>query len=244
DVQKITVTKGTGTFTVTPTTTRAYRVRTSSVRSPKQTVKVASVIPASFTIVGSGWGHGLGMSQYGAYAMAQEGKSVEDILTHYYTDTSVEDLAFPTGKAKKQQLKVQVIGPSPYARRASDNRTTVPVTVRGGGWALRDKDGVVTKSSSGDTVTFKIASGKKIAAYVGQGPTPVATATRFELRWDGTRYRKATGKQATVEIPGANGTYRHGRLDIRVVNGQLNIVNELLLNTEYLYGIDEMPSSW
>lgn len=243
-VRDVQVSQGTATLTLQPRSTRSYRVVAGSTRSAAVRATVESVVPASFRIHGSGWGHGLGMSQYGAYAMAQEGWSVEDILTHYYTDTSVEDLAFPTGKAKKQQLKVQVIGPSPYARRASDNRTTVPVTVRGGGWALRDKDGVVTKSSSGDTVTFKIASGKKIAAYVGQGSTPVATATRFELRWDGTRYRKATGKQATVEIPGANGTYRHGRLDIRVVNGQLNIVNELLLNTEYLYGIAEMPSSW
>ncbi|ARK32737.1 Amidase enhancer precursor [Halalkalibacter krulwichiae] len=31
-----------------------------------------------------GWGHGVGMSQYGADGMAKEGKSYEDILVHYY----------------------------------------------------------------------------------------------------------------------------------------------------------------
>ena len=31
-----------------------------------------------------GYGHGIGMSQYGAEAMANDGKTYEEILTHYY----------------------------------------------------------------------------------------------------------------------------------------------------------------
>ena len=38
-----------------------------------------------FTITGSGWGHGVGMSQWGAYSMAQQGDTYKDILTFYYT---------------------------------------------------------------------------------------------------------------------------------------------------------------
>lgn len=36
-------------------------------------------------ITGSGWGHGLGMSQYGARGMAQEGFDYKEILQYYYT---------------------------------------------------------------------------------------------------------------------------------------------------------------
>lgn len=39
---------------------------------------------------GHGYGHGLGMSQWGAKAMAEEGFTFEEILTHYYSGTSVE----------------------------------------------------------------------------------------------------------------------------------------------------------
>lgn len=39
-----------------------------------------------------GYGHGVGMSQYGANAMALEGKSFRDILAWYYTGTQVEAL--------------------------------------------------------------------------------------------------------------------------------------------------------
>lgn len=42
-----------------------------------------------FTITGSGWGHNVGMSQWGAYAMAQQGYTYQDILTFYYTGIEV-----------------------------------------------------------------------------------------------------------------------------------------------------------
>lgn len=58
---------------------------------------VFSVKPRqAFTIYGFGWGHGLGMSQYGAYQMAREHPNdrnyYREILAHYYTDTKLERL--------------------------------------------------------------------------------------------------------------------------------------------------------
>lgn len=44
---------------------------------------------------GTGWGHGSGMSQWGAHGMAQNGASYVDILTHYYTGVSVGDYPDP-----------------------------------------------------------------------------------------------------------------------------------------------------
>lgn len=43
--------------------------------------------PGSFVFSGEGWGHGVGMSQYGAKGMAMAGFTYDEILTHYYTDT-------------------------------------------------------------------------------------------------------------------------------------------------------------
>jgi len=43
-----------------------------------------------FTFNGKGYGHGIGMSQYGANKMATEGKKYEDILKFYYTGVKVE----------------------------------------------------------------------------------------------------------------------------------------------------------
>src|SRR3954466_11160505 len=38
---------------------------------------------------GHGWGHGVGMSQYGAYGYAQHGAAYDQILAHYYPGTTL-----------------------------------------------------------------------------------------------------------------------------------------------------------
>jgi stage II sporulation protein D len=43
-----------------------------------------------FSVVG--YGHGVGMSQYGANAMAAAGSSWQDIVTHYYTGIEITGL--------------------------------------------------------------------------------------------------------------------------------------------------------
>ncbi len=44
---------------------------------------------ASFSFVGKGYGHGVGMSQYGAIEMAKEGYSFDQILQFYYKDINI-----------------------------------------------------------------------------------------------------------------------------------------------------------
>ena len=58
-----------------------------SLRSTSFTVS-AGAEGVTFSV--TGYGHGVGMSQYGANALAQEGKSYEEILKWYYTGVEVE----------------------------------------------------------------------------------------------------------------------------------------------------------
>jgi stage II sporulation protein D len=60
---------------------------------------LALVLPVSaaqgattFTLTGHGWGHGIGMSQYGALGYAQHGWGYAQILDHYFTGTHVAPL--------------------------------------------------------------------------------------------------------------------------------------------------------
>lgn len=43
----------------------------------------------SVTFTSNGFGHGVGLSQYGADGMAKEGNDYKEILTHYYTGTKI-----------------------------------------------------------------------------------------------------------------------------------------------------------
>ncbi|WP_164984893.1 SpoIID/LytB domain-containing protein [Ammoniphilus sp. CFH 90114] len=68
----------------------------------------------SITIQGRGFGHGIGMSQYGANEMAKQGKKVEEILAFYYPGTS---------------LTAEVTGPTIPVPDAKPIPVTPPITI-------------------------------------------------------------------------------------------------------------------
>ena len=45
-----------------------------------------------FDLHGAGWGHGVGLCQIGAAVMGEQGYSWEQILKHYFKNTSIETL--------------------------------------------------------------------------------------------------------------------------------------------------------
>ena len=59
-------------------------VKTSSATERYQTTA------SSYTFTGHGWGHGLGMSQYGAKAMAEAGNTYSQILSFYFKGCTIE----------------------------------------------------------------------------------------------------------------------------------------------------------
>ncbi len=48
--------------------------------------------PDSFTLLGAGWGHGVGLCQIGALGMSLTGRSMAEILSHYYPQTKLQSL--------------------------------------------------------------------------------------------------------------------------------------------------------
>lgn len=49
----------------------------------------ASIKCGSLIIDGRGWGHGVGMCQWGAFGMASQGKKAAEILTYYYPGSAI-----------------------------------------------------------------------------------------------------------------------------------------------------------
>ncbi len=81
-----------GAYTVTASGVSAYEggdayVITASGVSRLQ--KPPAVSGSGITISGTGWGHGVGMSQYGAKAMAELGRTYEEILHFYFTGITI-----------------------------------------------------------------------------------------------------------------------------------------------------------
>ncbi len=242
--ERVTVTNGRGTAS-RPTAQESlsrYRLRASSVTShsgivtsdPSGTsgtvqVAVVGVPPTSFRIAGAGWGHGVGMSQYGAYGMALAGSSATEILEHYYSGTDV------TYRDTDRLVRVQVLsGVSSTSIRAS-----------GGQARIRIGGSVVATLPAGTTITVSaVSSGLRVRAD-GQSWTTAAASNRVHIEWASTRFFRPTSTvQVNTSVSGAQGTYRHGRLELQSIGGAVNAVNVVNLTDEYMLGIAEMPSSW
>jgi stage II sporulation protein D len=69
-------------------------------RAPVPT-KPAAVTATTFVVSGRGWGHGVGMSQYGAMGYANDGWTYDQILAHYYVGAEL-------GPAPVAQVRVLV----------------------------------------------------------------------------------------------------------------------------------------
>ena len=93
-----------------------------------------------FVVSGHGWGHGVGMSQYGAYGYAQRGFTYRQILAHYYPGTEL-------GRAPVNRVRV-LLGSGATVAIAS----TAAVKVK-------DAVGTAATLSAG---TWKLGAGLKL----------------------------------------------------------------------------------
>jgi stage II sporulation protein D len=107
-----------------------------------------------WSVRGAGWGHGIGMSQYGAYGFAKRGFGYRQILAHYYRGTRVV-----RGGVSVARVLLQA------------NRSSVSFTgaTRAGGRKL--KEGSVYKATrEGSLVVLRSSSGRRLKTYAGVIP--------------------------------------------------------------------------
>ncbi|MDX6637104.1 MAG: hypothetical protein QOJ01_615, partial [Solirubrobacterales bacterium] len=110
---------------------------------------------AKWVIKGHGFGHGIGMSQYGAYGYAQHGRNYKQILGHYYKHTKVE-------KVKPRKIKVLLtsgVGAVSFsgAKKACGRSLS--------------KSKAYSFASSGSRVVLQNGRGHKLSSCGGTGST-------------------------------------------------------------------------
>ncbi len=67
----------------------SLRINLDSKKLKSTLISSVSMEGDKITFTGSGYGHGVGMSQWGAYGMAQEGSNAEEIVKHYFKDVDI-----------------------------------------------------------------------------------------------------------------------------------------------------------
>jgi stage II sporulation protein D len=197
-------------------------VKVAEAAAPTQAVKV----------YGHGWGHGMGMSQYGAQGAARLGCSYRTILGTYYRDSSV---------LKRSLTAPVVLNLASTASNSSLNAQTGPVTWSGSGrTALQPKGStwsVVRRTVSGRVglALLDVAGTQKLfvpnaavltAKHAGTVVTihPTGSSSGLTTRWDSARFIGSAGGIAVTEVIGAGQGYTAVQ--------------------KYLMGLAEVPVSW
>lgn len=206
-------------------------------------INPAQAVPNEWIIVGSGWGHGVGLSQYGALGQALDGKSWQDILAHYYPGTNLSDS--PSDKQitvglnqDKTAVFVRLDKLSDDAQLEVSIDGNVVATI-GSGTVIRveSNSNAIVSSGGADGRAEARGSGKKVSFRISAGSGLINTNS-------GTPDTDAGSALAT---PGHR--YKYGILN--VVHGgdndgrpDLYTSISMRLADEYLLGIGEMSSTW
>jgi len=201
---------------------------------------------------GGGWGHSVGFSQYGGFALAKAARSYVDILRHYYQGVNVGPGTGVPGEVRVGLLQNQS---SIVVRSSSRNgqAPSQPVNVNLGGgpvdvpWCGGCAPIDWTITHDGSQYVLRDATG----AVRGQGGGPVTVSYAFtagnptlvrlpQLMASGDRAKS----ESTLAAEGNRAaTYQWGRLEVSQGSGGLRAVIVQSMQ-HYLQGLAEMPSSW
>jgi stage II sporulation protein D len=178
----------------------------------------AASAATGYVVRGAGFGHGIGMSQYGAYGLAQHGWDYRRILAHYYSGTRI-------GQAPSRPVRVLLQASDPYVRVQGATRAP-------GGLALEPSVTHVVRPASGGRLALYGRGGRRLGTF--SAPLRVSRAGGAPVRLMG---RAINGV--------VSGRYR-GALDLYAGSaGGVTAVNALPID-DYVQGVvaGEVPSSW
>jgi stage II sporulation protein D len=199
----------------------------------------ATDIPATFSFQGSGYGHGVGLSQMGARSMALAGQSSEQILKYFYKDVAIE---------QKDDSKILRINIGHLL-----SSTKISSTLKGSQLQIIQGDigseSVIPVFSLADSVSFSIIGSTLSPRLTVEKTSQVLTRSKaFTIRWSGTRYLDGPDTIVSVTHSGLTQKYRYGQIQVKAVKSptgyRIEVTNSVRLADEYLWGVSEMPSFW
>lgn len=198
----------------------------ASAAPPAAAQATASSGGASWTFSGHGWGHGAGMSQYGAMEMARAGHTARQILSHYYTGTTydvVPDTAQISVNLASRAVTSQLSGRRLATGGGTVTVTAGPTTMTGGPGAR------LTASAPAGSTNVTIACPTCT-------PTTEVTASTVAVSWNNA--------QTLLSVDGTS--YKDGRVTVSRAPGtnSVNVVLHARIHDQYLDYIAEVPWGW
>jgi len=177
-------------------------------------------------VSGRGWGHGVGMSQWGAYGYATHGWAWPRILAHYYPGTRLAD------------------APVSSVRVLLREKASGVAVGCAGGMRVSDRTGRTRPLAAGE---YRV--GPKLRLPVGRKRVAVQRGRQHRERFAVVPVRRALHAPVVFDCPSAplllDGRAYHGTLVLRRAGRRLAVVNTVPLD-QYVRGVvaGEMPHRW
>jgi stage II sporulation protein D len=196
-------------------------------------------VPATFSFQGSGYGHGVGLSQMGARSMALAGQSSEQIIKYFYKDVAIEQID------DSKILRVNIGHLLSSAKVSTATKASQLQIIQG----EAGSESVLPVSSLADSISFSII-GSTVSPRITLGKsTQLLTRSKtFTIRWAGTRYLEGPDTVIAVNHSGLTQKYKYGQIQVKAVKSpagyRIEMTNSVRLADEYLWGVSEMPSFW
>ena len=206
---------------------------------------IATLLPAGesaaqtdpvYIFNGSGWGHGVGMSQYGARSLAIQGKSATEIINTYYAGVTISSLDAVLDPAHWMRSD-----PDPLWIGLGQNKSVFPFHVEGGSVGLcKANDGEAEcptqTANPGENWEFRTLGGGACQFFLEGAAVGNPGTCRAAIEWDlqpGVR----------VHAPSLSREYARGTIRIRPVGSNFHVILQVPVE-DYIYGLGEMPSTW
>ena len=203
----------------------------------------ATEIPMAFNFQGTGYGHGVGLSQIGARGKALNGESAQSILSYYYSGTQI--ISMPDD----QNIRVNIGHLLTQATLKSGTQGSILNLYQGN--IGEDLSAIPVASLSSKSGLSFAQQGSRISVYIvtGKNSQLIGTDSMWSVRWSGTRYFDGIASTVSLKVNSKSVKYRYGQIQLKsvkapVVGHRFEVTNTLRIHDEYLYGISEVPSSW
>ena len=193
---------------------------------------------ANVVFKGSGWGHGVGLSQYGAKAMGLDGASYEQILKRYFTNIEIAELN------ETESSSFITTDKTPLSVGLLQNSSTVLFIVQDGKAQLCFDRGnyCVGTANSGETFRFGAEEIGKCAFLRVNNDKSV---TKIGASGNCSASVIPTSAETKLFIPYKARSYKSGVLRFREKSDSMRINTVYELGVEdYLKGLSEVPDSW
>ena len=137
-------------------------------------------------IRGAGFGHGIGMSQYGAYGYALEGAKYPGILAHYYKGTRLSTAPSRPVRVllQPEDPYIRVRGATSVGRRAIRPSRLYVVKRGGGGLVVTTETGKRVARFASSAVTFRSSDPMRLMGPAQNGVTNGLYRGSIEVRFD------------------------------------------------------------